>query len=88
VEGVGNKTVSGSWPRLVPFEAADFVEAPTRVTSAAPYAIDARFKVVFMVALIHHQLLILSLSLALNLLHYFLSKLNRLQPTYLPGTDA
>ena len=82
VEGVGTASVSGSCPRLVPFKAADSVEAPKRVTSAAPDAADARFKAVLKAALIQRLLLLLSLSLVLNLLHFFLSKLNRLQPSY------
>jgi hypothetical protein len=80
VEGVGTASVSGSCPRLVPFEAADSVEAPKRVTSAAPDAVDTRFKAVRMAALIHR--LRLSLSLVLNLLHFVPSKLNRLQHSY------
>jgi hypothetical protein len=82
VEGVGTASVSGSWPRLVPLEADDSVEAPKRVTSAAPDAADARFKAVLKAALIQRLLLLLSLSLVLNLLHFFLSKLNPLQPSY------
>ena len=79
VEGVGTASVSGPCPRLVPFEAADSVEAPKRVTSAAPDAVDTRFKACIS-ALIHR--LRLSLSLVLNLLHFVPSKLNRLQNSY------
>ena len=82
MEGVGTASVSGSWPRLVPFEVDDSVEAPKRVTSAAPDAVDAGFKSVLMAALIHRLLLLLSLSLLFNLHKNILSKLNRLQPSY------
>ena len=81
MEGVWTASVSGNCPRLVPFKAADYVEAPKRVTSVAQDAVDARFKTVRMAALIQHLLLLISLSLGLNLLHLFLSKLNRLQPS-------
>ena len=78
MEGVRTASVSGSWPRLFPFEADDSEEAPKRVVSAAPDAVDARFTPVLMAARIHRLLMLLSLSLLLNLLHFFFSKLNGL----------
>jgi hypothetical protein len=60
------------------FFLSDSEEAPKRVFSAAPDAVDARFTPVLMAARIHRLLMLLSLSLLLNLLHFFFSKLNGL----------